>query len=237
VRGVGWKVFYKVSQEDFKRMYEQAQGWGDLTPYRVVVDGAEYYGAGLVSSLDVGQEAWGYSPKISHPVGVNTRITVKLIAYADALEPIGSYSHLYIVFYVNAETAKDPEGYEAFGFRIALDNPYDYAIAGLLEFRVEQSNNKITLYVNNAKVGEAQLTGPLASFRLLVHNARYQVASGSASLDAHGIIIYEVVAEYYDMWEDLFNMITQIMFITMFITLGVTLFTSVFKAVRGVAGE
>jgi hypothetical protein len=203
----------------------------------VVIDGAEYYGAGLVSSLDVGQESSGFSPKISHPVGVDTRITIKLIAYADALEPIGSYSHLYIVFYVNSETAKDPEGYDAFGFRIALDNPNDYAIAALLEFRVEQTSNKITLYVNDTKIVEAQLTGPLASFKLLIRNARYQLTSESASSDAHGIVIYEVVAEYYDRWEDLFNTMTQVMLITMFITLGVTLFTSVLRAVRRGAGE
>jgi hypothetical protein len=213
------------------------QEWGDLSPYRVVINSAEYYGAGIVASPGVGEGVKGFSPKITHPSGYNTRITVKVIAYADPQEPAYSAGELLIVFYTNGDTAKSPEGYDAHGFRIWLDNPTDSPFAQLIEFRVEQSGNRIALYVNGSKLDETYLQGTLASFSILVQSVRYAVASESTNTDAHGLIIYEVVGEYYDQWEDLFNTMTQIMFIMMFITLGVTLFTSVFKAFRRGAGE
>jgi hypothetical protein len=240
---VGWKQFFKMTTSDFKSYYDRAQSWGDLVPYKITVDTTEYYGAGIIASPGEGQYIGGLSPKIAHLPGATTRITVKFIFYADANTPTSCTASLLIVFYTNGDTAKDEEGYDAHGVEVRLTSVPGTNVADFHEFRVEQSGNKITWYGDGQKLGEATLSGNLQSFAFYVRSTRYRVVSESESKsestatqtvepDAHGIVIYEITGEYYDQLEDMFNMITQIMFIMMFIMVGITLITTLFRAFR-----
>jgi hypothetical protein len=230
---VGWKQFYRIASSDFKSYYDRAQRWGGLEPYKVVIGPAEYYGAGLIRSPAEGQSILASSPKIQHVPGARTRITVKLIFYADAGTPLGCVASIYIMFYTNGDTAKDPQGNNAFGARLGLATVPGHNVAGLHEFTVEQSNNKIVLYLDGQRLGETTLSGVLQSFVLLVEVARYRVASeaeASVAQDAHGIVIYEVTGEYYDVWEDMFRTMAQMIHVAMFIAIGVMLLIMVFRA-------
>ncbi len=233
---MGWKQFYKISQSEFKKMYQGSQPWGTLAPWRVTIQGVEYYGAGIIASPGAYQEIYGLSPKISHPAGYNTRITVKFIFYADANEPLESASSIYIVFYVNSDTAKDESGYDAHGVDVWLINIPSTNIAELHEFKVEQSGNKITWYGDGQKLGEATLSGTLQSFALYVVTYRYLAMGRSiaepAQQDAHGIVIYEVIGEYYDKMEDIFNMITQVMMVMMFIMVGIMMARMIYRLIK-----
>jgi hypothetical protein len=229
---VGWKQFYKISSSDFKSYYDKAQKWGDLYPVKIIIGTTEYYGAGIVGSPDPGQVIGGLSPKIAHVAGATTRITAKFIFYADANTPTSCTASILIVFYTNGDTAKDQQGYDAHGCEVTLSSVPSTNIAELHEFKVEQSGNKITWYADGQKLGEAVLNGVLQSFAFYVKSVRYYVMSEAESnvaraevQDAHGIVIYEVTGEYYDQWEDVFNMMTQIMFITMFIMICIMIFT------------
>jgi len=229
---VGWKQFYRITSSDFKSYYDRAQKWGGLEPYKVVIGPAEYYGVGLIRSPEEGQSIWALSPKTQHVPGAQTRITVKLIFYADAGTPLGCVGNIYIVFYTNGDTAKDPQGGDAFGVGLGLDTVPGYNVAVLHEFTVEQSNNKIVLYLDGQKLGETTLSGVLQSFALLVEVVRYRVASEaepSVAQDAHGIVIYEVVGEYYDVWEDMFRTMAQMIHVAMFIAIGVMLLITVLR--------
>jgi hypothetical protein len=42
-------------------------------------------------------------------------------------------------------------------------------------------------------------------------------------------VIYEIVGEYYDAWEDMFRTMAQMMHVAMFIAIGVMLLITVFK--------
>jgi beta-glucanase (GH16 family) len=237
---VGWKQFFKMTTGDFKSYYDRAQSWGDLLPYRITIDTKEYYGAGIIASPGEGQVIGGFSPKIAHLPGATTRITVKFIFYADANTPTSCTASILIVFYTNGDTAKDEQGYDAHGVEVSLTNVPGTNVADFHEFRVEQSGNKITWYGDGQKIGEATLSGNLQSFAFYVRSTRYYVVSESESTvtqavepDAHGIVIYEVTGEYYDQLEDMFNMITQVMFIMMFAMVGITLITTLFRAFGG----
>jgi hypothetical protein len=50
--------------------------------------------------------------------------------------------------------------------------------------------------------------------------------------DAFSLSIYEITGEYYDQWEDFFNMITQVLYISMFIMIGVMLVTMIIRMFR-----
>jgi len=230
---MGWKQFYKISQENFKSMWERSEKWGDLIPVKATVDSTVYYGAGLITAPPPGRYDHGFSPKIQHPAGFNTRITVKLFFYSDANEPANSASNLHIVFYTDGDTAKDEQGYDAHGFSVLLRESPPSNIIVFYEFRVEQSGNKIVWYVDGEKIGEATLTGALQSFKLLITNFQYTAYSSGLQSGSHGIVIYEVVGEYYDQLEDIFNMMTQIMFIMMFIVIGIMFVRMIFKPIRG----
>ena len=229
---MGWKQFYKITSSDFKSYYDRAQKWGDLEPYKVVVGTAEYYGVGLIKSPAESQSIWALSPKIQHVAGAQTRITAKLIFYADANTPLGCAGNVYIVFYTDGDTAKDPQGADAHGISLSLATVPSYNVATFHEFRVEQSGNKITLYLDGNRVGETTLSGVLQSFAFLVEVARYRVASEaepSTAQDAHGVVIYEITGEYYDVWEDMFRTMAQMIHVAMFIAIGVMLFIMVLK--------
>jgi hypothetical protein len=232
---VGWKQFYRITSSEFKSYYDRAQKWGGLEPYKVVIGPAEYYGVGLIKSPAEGQSVWALSPKIQHVSGAQTRITVKFIFYADAGTPLGCVGIIYIVFYTNGDTAKDPQGRDAFGVMLSLATVPGRNVAELHELTVEQSNNRIALYLDGNRLGETTLSGVLQSFALLVEVARYRVASEPSSAqdtaqDAHGIMIYEIIGEYYDVWEDMFRTMAQMIHVAMFIAIGVMLLITVFKA-------
>ena len=239
MRPVGWKQFFRITSGDFKQYYDKAQKWGDLYPFEVTVGGTKLYGAGLAGLPAEGQAVGGFSPKIIHVPGARTRITVKFIFHVDANTPYGCAARLYVVFYTNGETAKDDYGNDAFGFEISLPYSPTTNVTEFHEFRVEQSGNNIAWYVDGNKLDEAKLNGTLQSFSFYIMLIHYKVASEAGQStqtpvpgDAYGIVIYEITAEYYDWLEDVFNTITQVMFVAMFIMVGVTLFTTLFRAFR-----
>ena len=222
---MGWKVFYSASQDLFRDLYERAERWGELITYKATVEGRDYYGAGLVTSPPPGTYAFLMGPKISHPLGYKTKIAIKFMFWAGAGTPAGASSSIYISFYTDDQTAKSSEGYDLFGASITIQTPPGENYVSFYKMVVEQENNRIAWYVDGTKLGEATLQGPLQSFRLAVK----VVSPGSP---AHGIIIYEVVGEYFDWLEDVFNMMFNMMFMMMFIMVAVMFIRMIVSAVR-----
>jgi hypothetical protein len=162
--------------------------------------------------------------------------------YADAYTPVGCAARMYIVFYTNGDTAKDDQGRDALGFEIMVTRSPSTDVIEFHEFRVEQSGNRVTWYVDDRKLGEVVLNGTLQSFVFFIMLIRYRLASEATPSaeqsetpvpgDAYGIIIYDVTAEYYDWLEDVFSAITQVMVVMMFAMVGITLITTLIRAFR-----
>jgi hypothetical protein len=216
---MGWKTYFTIGQKEFRNNWIMYLKWGSLDPFKITVSGVEYYGAGIIASPLELESVHGESPKIEHPVGAKTRITVKFIHHADAGEPSLSASQLFICFYTNGDTAKDDQGKDLHGFHLVLYNPPSDNIDELRTFVVEQENNTITTYLDGQKLGTYKLNGELRYFTLFVVSTRYRAESaGEASAeqsaqDAHGIVIYEIKAEVYDFLEDMFGMINQMIYL------------------------
>jgi hypothetical protein len=224
---MGWKTFFAIGQKEFRNNWIMYRKWGSLDPYKINVSGVDYYGAGIIASPQELQSIYGESPKIEHPAGAKTRITVKFIHHADAGEPSTAASQMFICFYTNGDTAKDDDGKDLHGFHIMLNSTPSQNIDELRTFVVEQENNTITTYLDGQKLGTYKLNGELRRFSLFVVSTRYRVESaGEASAeqpsqasaeklaqDAHGIVIYEVKAEVYDFLEDMFGMINQVIYL------------------------
>ena len=193
---MGWKQYFRKT---FEEEWNNAQNWGDLAPYKVTVGTEEYYAVGY-AGVPAG---WKLSPKVQHPQGVKTRITVRYIFWVNA-NATGSAS-IAIIFYKNEETSKDPNGYDIHGATHTLSTPPTSNFAEKHELVMEYDGaNKITWKADGIKLGETTLELPLADFKV-------GVATEEASGGDVGILIYEVVAEYYDIWEDWINQIYGLM--------------------------
>ena len=194
---MGWKQFF---HKTFKVNWDTGEPWGDLELYKITLDGQDYYCVGRASSTPTD---WLYSPKIQHPQGVRTRITVRYIYWCGA--GVTGKVAIGIVFYKDGDSCKNPEGYDIHGVSIAMLEPPAENIADTKEFAVEyDGTNKITLYSDGSKVGDVTLEVPLVSFKITI---KIDEANGGDI----GILIYEVIGEYYDQWEDWINQIYGIM--------------------------
>lgn len=213
---MGWKTFF---YKTFKEEYDQAKTWGDLIPYKLIVGTTEYYVVGYVGA----PAGFKLSPKIQHPQGVKTRITVKYFFWVQQ-NATGS-ADIYIVFYKNGETSKDPSGADAHGARHTLSTPPtgNFAEQHSIVFEYD-GYNTLTWSVDGKNLGNTTLEVPLTSFKLAITTS--QASGGDV-----GILIYEVSGEYYDVWEDLINQMHSmmrwmipIMFILMFVPLIISIF-------------
>lgn len=214
---MGWKQYFKIGSAEFKKYYDENRSWGDLRPIRIVFPDREVYGAG---ELFV-DSPYLFSPKISHPIGVKTRVTVRLYFVAKANAPVGSRSFIGVVFYKNGETAKSTTGYDFHGFSISVSRSPTTTAAEEHTLTVEQDNNRVVFKLAESSI-EAQFTDPLQSFALAVKT------------DSNtGIVIHEVVAEYYDQLEDMFNMMFNVMMIGMFAMMAVVFVSTFMRAFRG----
>jgi len=193
---MGWKQYY---YKTFEEEYNNAQNWGDLTPFRLTIGTDVYYAVGYTGA----PAGWKLSPKIQHPQGVKTRITVRYIFWVEA-NATGK-AGIGIVFYKDGDTAKDPDGNDLHGASHSLATAPSANFAEKRELVMEyDGSNKITYYVDGQKLNEATLELPLVNFSVAV-------ATDEANNGDVGILIYEVIAEYYDQWEDWINQIYGIM--------------------------
>jgi len=218
---MGWKEYYKIDQSQFRDMYSNAQSWGELAPYKVTLQGTDYYGQGVVSS---NATAWKQSPKIQHYPGYKTRIKIKYILWVDA--GATGKADIGIVFYKNGDTSKDPQGNDVHGARHTVSVAPSVSTGELHEFVVEQDSGKIVWYVDGQKIDETTLEQPLQTFTIAIMIE--DVSGGNI-----GIVVYEVVAEYYDWIEDLVSQMMNAMNIMVWVMMIVLMVTLVVKAFRG----
>jgi len=216
---MGWKTFYSVDESHFKGLYDRAEKWGDLIAYKLTIGTEEHYGAGIT---DVSPTAWMFSPKIQHTIG-KTRITVKYYLWVSA--NVTGEVALGIVFYDNGNTVKDEQGYDLHGVSHTVETAPTENVAEPHELVIEQENNRIVYSVDGNKIGEAQLQGTLASFKLAVQIK--SVSNGEI-----GIIITGVTAEYYDYIEDMINQMMTVMNIMMYVMIGVMVLGVVIRAFK-----
>ena len=195
---MGWKQFF---HKTFKENWDAGEPWGDLELYKITLDGQDYYCAGHASLTPTD---WLYSPKVQHPQGVRTRITVRYIFWCSA--GVTGKAGIGIIFFKDGDSCKDPDGYDIHGVSTIVLEPPAENLADTKEFVVEyDGTNKITLYSDGSKVADVILEVPLVSFKVAI---KIEEASGGGDI---GILIYEVIGEYYDQWEDLINQIYGIM--------------------------
>jgi len=223
---MGWKTFFQMTQDQFKEKYEKGEKWGDLSPALVQITNAtteSIYGAGVITNTPGGP--W-YSAKVQHFVGAKTRLTCKHVCgfKANTTGRIG----VYIGFYKDGELSKDPAGNNLFGIAYTLDEAKPYDIVEKHTFTVETENAKITLYLDDAKLGEYYLEAPLNSFV-------YAIYVPQVSGDLTFLVIYEVKAEYYDVLEDMIASMMNIMWImiiVMMVIMGITMLVRGFRRER-----
>ena len=220
---MGWKVFFQMTQEQFKSKYEKGEKWGELFPALVRVTNAtveSYYGAGIITDSPT---QILHSQKMQHFVGAKTRLSAKyLVGFkAGAVGKAG----IYISFYKDGEFSKDPEGYTYFGIAHTLSTAQQYDIVEKHEYRVETENAKITLYLDGTKMKEYTLEAPLQSF---VYALQVPEVSGNLVF----IVIYEVKAEYYDVLEDILNMMMSAFWWMMVIMMAIMVISMLVRAFR-----
>ena len=232
---VGWKTFFKMTSDDFKPYFDQGKKWGDFISFKTITGGKEYYSVGVGGMPDEGSEIKGFSPKIACPLATQLRITVKLIFYADAGTPIGCESAIFIFPYKNGDLATDA----GYGAKFPIRQTPSTNIVEFHEFVVEMDGGQLVITVDGNKFAPVPLNPPVQSFNLLIALRRYRLASESAEKpvepqqqDAFSLSIYEITGEYYDQWEDFFNMITQVLYISMFIMIGVMIVTMIIRMFR-----
>ena len=214
---MGWKEFFRKT---FRENVENAENWGDLVPIKLTIGDDIYYTVGCVSP-----EGWKFSPKIQHPQGVRTRIRIDYFFWADA-NTVGDAT-LGIVYYKDGDKSKDPDGNDFHGITHSMDVGCSENYWERHEFIMEYDGyNKIAWYVDGEKMGETTLELPLASFAVAV-------MVSNVTGNQLGILVHEVVAEYYDQWEDWVNQIygmMQWMIPAMFIIMLVVMIVSVFRS-------
>jgi len=232
---VGWKTFFKMTSDDFKTYHEQGKKWGDLNPIRFVLDNKEIYAVGLYGMPNEGSEITGYSPKIACPSATQLRITVKLIFFMDAGTPISCASAIFIFPHRNGDLATNA----GYGQEFPVRQTPSVNTGEFHEFIAEINGDQLTLIVDNYKYAPVPLNPPVQSFDLLIALRRYYLASESAEKPAEtqqqdgiALAIYEITGEYYDQWEDLFNMMTQVLYVSMFIMIGVMIVTLIVRMFR-----
>jgi hypothetical protein len=232
---MGWKTFFKMTSGDFKTYHDQGKKWGDFIPIRFVLDGKEIYAVGLYGMPNVGSEITGYSPKIACPLATQLRITVKLIFFMDAGTPISCEGAIFIFPYRNGDLATDA----GYGLPFPVRETPSVNTGEFHVFGAEINGDKFNLFYDDIKYAPVPLNPPVQSFNLLIALRRYRLESESAEKpagtqqqDGFALAIYEITGEYYDQWEDLFNMITQVLYISMFIMIGVMIVTMVVRMFR-----
>jgi len=215
---MGWKQYFRKT---FEEEWSNGQFWGDLEPIMLTAGPDVYYTVGYVGA----PAGWKLSPRIQHPQGVRTRISIRYFFWVQQ-GAVGKAS-IGIVFYKNGETSKDPSGHELHGVSHSLSTAPSANFAEKHEFVMEyDGGNKITWYVDDTKIDEATLELPLANFKVAVETEE-------ANNGEVGILIYEVVAEYYDQWEDWINQIygiMQWMIPAMFVIMLVVMVVSAFRS-------
>lgn len=221
---MGWKTLYSMTESNFRDLYSRGEKWGDLDPYRVVIDGEEHYGAGVIAIEPV---RFQMSPKIQHTYG-KTRITIEYIfyCYSDAY----GEADIGVVFYKNDETSKDSTGADFHGIGHVVSSEPGYNIATKHRLVVEQENGTIRLLSDDEEVGTWTLEQPLTSLKIAIDIPQ---ASGSPYDSGIGIIVTSVKVEYYDWMEDVVNQMTFAMNIMMWVMLVVGIISMVIKAFRG----
>jgi hypothetical protein len=232
---VGWRTFFKMTSDDFKTYYEQGKKWGDFIPIRFVLDGKEIYSVGLYGMPDEGSEITGYSPKIACPLATQLRITVKLIFFMDAGTPISCEGAIYIFPYRNGDLATN----SGYGYPFPVKETPSVNTGEYHVFGANINGDQLVLFIDNAVSPPLSLNPPVQSFKLLIALRRYRLESESAEKPAEtqqqdgiALAIYEITGEYYDQWEDLFNMMTQVLYVSMFIMIGVMIVTLIVRMFR-----
>ena len=216
---MGWKTFYSVSEDYFRDLYDKAEKWGDLNPYKLTVQGEEHYGAGNVSNAPT---SWILSPKIQHYIG-KTKITVKYYLWVES--GVTGKASIGIVFYKNDQTSVDESGYDVHGGTHTVTSAPSANTAEPHELVIEQENNKIVYYIDGNKLGEANLQAPLTSFKIALK-------VDEANNGNIGIVVTSVTAEYYDYIEDMLASMMNVMNIMMWVMMAVMIIALLVKAFK-----
>jgi len=221
---MGWKTFYHVDEAFFKKLYDENKLWGELYTIKILIAGAEHYGAGVISSSPT---PFMQSPKVVMVYGLlakKARVKVKLYAVA------GSNSEgvvsIGFVGYKDDATCKDEHGYDYHGASIALHNPATTAAFEDFELLVEVDGNIIKLSTNGTDLGAYRLDSAPQSFTIAC-----RVESVAAGLV--GVVVVGVSAEYYDLMEDVMAQMMSMMSAMMWAVLAVMVVSLIVSAVKG----
>lgn len=195
---MGWKKYYEMTSEKFQELYALGEKWGNLDVKKVEIygDGEVYYGAGFYINTDVslteGPKIPNYQPAFFFGRS-KTRVKAKVIIILDP----GASAEVcaFIAYYKNGEYSGTEGGGTHFGVCYLAENTSTSTVADVHEIEFVQESDKVAVYSDGSKVGEVTFNTPLTSFALALSQSN--VAGGYV-----GILITDVVAEYYDFFED-----------------------------------
>jgi len=215
-----WVTFFRKT---FEKEVANSINWGDLAPQQVTVGDTVYNTVGYVG-VPAGQKV---APKIEFPCGKKIRIKVGYFFYADA-NATGSVA-LYIVFYKNGDTARDPDGNDLHGVVHSLGSAQSSALYERHELLLEYDGvNKITWYLDGNQAGETTLEEPLVSFAVVLETK--EATNGDI-----GILLYEVTADYW--YEELENMFYMILYMFLITIVVLTIMYTVKRTIQGAREE
>ena len=171
---MGWKTILKLDKSFFADLYNKGQTWGSLDTVKLTYGGVDYYGSGLLRNT---QTTIVQSPKIAVQRSFlvpKLRVTAKIFCVASA--NTNAVLRLYYIAYKDGETIKDPQGNDAHGVEISLQNPTSDIGAAFYNIVFEQEGNTLKIFSDNLQVGSYQLSDYPASITL-----GFMIASISSS--------------------------------------------------------
>ena len=217
---MGWKEFCRITSSDFQAMYNAGQAWGQLYPYRWTVEGKDIYGAGLYSR----ETRMGESPKIRIAYQVFgskiARITVRYLIVADP----NSSGDATIALIMKKDDEWSAPSMPAVG--IGISNPSTSYVASTSTLVWEINEKTLRIYDEKGnKIWDFTLSDYAQSFTVFI-----RIAPSAGWI---GLVVYEVVGEYYDQMEDIMNQVMNMMNIMMWVMLAVVIISAIISMFRG----
>ena len=222
---MGWKTIYKITQQDFERMYNAGQySWGDHSIFSMTYSGQTIWGAGKWSQQS---SPLMLSPRLPHRPGTKTRITIKFFAIWET--NVTGEVDVGVIFYKDGDTCKDPNGNDYIYIQdvVSVTSHPDYGAFHTIV--VEQESNTVTITVDDQYPLSTSLNPPLNT--VVVATKFVNVVAPTPDVFI-GYLITDVTIEYYDIWEDIMNQITSMMNMMIWIMIavvGISLFMRLFK--------
>lgn len=214
-----WVKYFELDQAKLKDMYYKGQSWGELASFQWIADSQYMFGVGWYDNVTMSRPRW--SPPIPVTYSVYDK---RCMIDIDALAMVSSGATGTV--YVAIDAFKDGSSVAPYiyciGLGIKTAPNRNTGIPFKISLHVEPK--KITVYMNNEKMGEIQLSDEANAIRLgvLVENPSYYI----------GCMFTYISASYFDIVAGIVQQITAILQTIMYLLIGVMFISLIVRAFR-----